>query len=117
MSVSIIEGTSENELGTLLGGLSGGINFWLDGHYSGADTFQSELDTPIKAELDIIEKHWNQFDGVAVFVDDFRCFGETNLDYQDYPSKDYLVEWARKMEMSWTVEYDIFVARYQKAHK
>lgn len=109
-AIRIIEGTSESEFERVISTSSGKVNFWLDGHYSGGDTFQDSVDTPVRYELDLIASYANNFDAIAVFVDDFRCFGADDPIYRDYPTKDFLIDWARSMDMSWTVEYDIFIA-------
>ena len=106
--VTILHGLAEDVLPDVLKGIVGDVSFWLDGHYSGGETFQGPKDTPIREELSAIAHRLPQFNRVTIFVDDFRCFGTS--DYPSYPSKRWLVEWSRKNSLDWTVEHDIFVA-------
>jgi hypothetical protein len=83
------------------------IAFWLDGHFSEGNTFQGPVETPIESELEIISSHLTKFIGVWVFVDDFRCFVNAET---DYPAPSVLVDWAKRNNLNWTVENDIFLA-------
>ena len=111
--VEIICGSSETVFPKLLPNLSGDLNFWLDGHYSGGitwATYQGGVDTPITLELEQIEEHMGKFNQVSVLVDDVRIFQNSDPK-SGYPSLDYLVEWARRTGMKWHIEHDIFVAK------
>jgi hypothetical protein len=83
------------------------IAFWLDGHFSEGNTFLGPLETPIESELNVISSHLGNFESVWVFVDDFRCFVQSN---KDYPAPSILVDWAKCNGLNWTVENDIFLA-------
>jgi len=109
-NITVINDTSENCLPRLLGVMNGKLNLWLDGHYSGAGTFAGPNDTPLIAELATIDKFIENFDRCAVFIDDIRLCGRRHA-YGEYPSLDYLVDWARKGHWDWHIEYDIFVAK------
>ncbi|KRH96853.1 hypothetical protein ASL19_15895 [Cylindrospermopsis sp. CR12] len=111
--VHILHGCSEDIFPTLLTELNGDINFWLDGHYSGGDfwkTYKGKSDTPIISELRHIRDNIHKFNQVAILVDDIRCFQEGSR-LPDYPTLDYLVDWARELSLNWHIEHDIFVAR------
>ena len=108
-NVTLYNDISENVLPKLLKNLSGDINFWLDGHYSEGITFKGEKDCPVEDELNAIEINMNNFKKVTILIDDLRCFLPDNTLYPDYPSIDYLVDWARKFKMRWRIEYDIFI--------
>jgi hypothetical protein len=110
-NVEIINGTSESVFPELIPKLSGDVSFWLDGHYSGGVTFKSHQDTPILSELEIIEKHLKNLSRVSIMIDDFRCFNPSNPQFRDYPSKNFLVDWATRNNLKWTVEHDIFIAQ------
>ncbi len=110
-SIHVIHGLSENVLPSLLATLSGTVNFWLDGHYSGGITHQGPTDCPVREELSNIEKNLPRYDNVAVLIDDIRCFDPSIPEFADYPDLDYLVDWARKNNLSWHIEHDIFVAK------
>ena len=96
----------------LLEELQGDVCFWLDGHYSGGTTFQSNSgDTPIQAELEALSQHLRRLGQVVVLIDDIRCFDPSQLDFRDYPPLDDVVDWARRNTLKWHIEQDIFVAR------
>lgn len=113
--VHVIHGLSETVFPTLLPSLDGRVNFWLDGHYSGGITHQGPTDCPVREELSNIEKNLPHFESVVVLIDDIRCFNPTIPLYADYPSIDYLVDWARANGLSWHIEHDIFVAKSKSA--
>jgi len=110
-NIEILKGTSEDIFPKIIPTLSGDITFWLDGHYSGGETYQSAIDTPIVFELNEIEKYKKNFSRLSIMVDDFRCFNALISEFKDYPKKTYLVEWAEKNSLYWTVEHDIFIAK------
>jgi len=110
-SIHVIHGLSENILPTLLPTLSGTVNFWLDGHYSGGITHQGPTDCPVREELLNIESNLARYDKVTVLIDDIRCFDPSIPEYADYPDLDYLVDWARKNNLRWHIEHDIFIAK------
>ena len=107
-NVEIINATSENCISSVLDTISGPTCFWLDGHYSGDVTFLGTKISPISDELATIAKYLKTNE-VVVFVDDFRLF--VNSENTGYPPHDFLVEWAVKNNLSWTVEQDIFIAK------
>ena len=109
--VHVIQGLSESVFPTLLPKLSGKVNFWLDGHYSGGITHKGPTDCPVRDELENIENNLSHFESVTVLIDDIRCFDPTIPQYADYPDLDYLVDWARKNNLRWHIEHDIFVAK------
>ena len=108
-NVSLFNDVSENIFPSLLPKLSGNINFWLDGHYSAGITFKGEKDCPVEDELIAIEQNFDNFNKISILIDDVRCFLPNNSSYTDYPSIDYLVDWARRMNFHWRIEHDIFI--------
>lgn len=112
-NISVLEGDSAALLGGLLETIQGPVNFWLDGHFSGGITHQADVDTPIRSELDSIQRNCQSLGEIAVLIDDFRCFTSTHAEYSDYPDQNFLVDWAQSMGLWWTVEHDIFVAKSQ----
>lgn len=110
-NVRVINKTSEEALPELLPTLSGNIVFWLDGHYSGGVTHAGDLDTPIREELASISESLSRFESVVVAVDDVRCFNPAHPIWQQYPSLDFLVVWARDNNLQWHIEHDIFFAK------
>ena len=109
-NVTILKGLSEDVLNELLPTLSGKINFWLDGHYSGGATYKGKPECPIREELKAIDANLTNFDAITILIDDARCFLPESRGI-DFPSIDYLVDWAREHQMSWKIEHDIFIIR------
>jgi hypothetical protein len=113
-NVEIICDLSENVLDELVTKLiSKGENdfsFWLDGHFSKGITFQGPVDTPIRTELNIIGKHFQNIELVTVFIDDVRCFNPGRDEYRTYPDLNFLVDWATSNQLYWVIEHDIFIA-------
>ena len=109
-NIDLVNGTSEEVFESVLAKVSGNVNFWLDGHYSGGVTYHSGNVTPIEEELAVIERRLDQFDEVSILVDDVRLFDPAINEYEGYPSIDTLVQWAQSREMRWKIEHDIFIA-------
>ena len=110
-NIEIINGASEDIFPKIIPMLSGDVTFWLDGHYSGGVTYKSTSDTPIVLELSEIEKNLKKFGRLSIMVDDFRCFNPLTNEFKDYPQKTFLVNWAERNSLYWTVEHDIFIAK------
>jgi hypothetical protein len=110
-NVKIINGISEAVFPELLPTLNGDVCFWLDGHYSAGVTYQGPQDTPITDELASVAANLKNFSQAVVMVDDIRCFDPSNPEYANYPTLDFLVDWARATGLKWHIEQDIFVAR------
>jgi hypothetical protein len=115
IGVTCHRGDSARVLPELLGKLAAngaeGVNFWLDGHWSGGVTSTSpDYETPIVAELEGIARVRHQFKRLVVAVDDFRCFGNDPA----YPDKYFLVEWARANGLHSYFLADIFVASTER---
>ena len=91
--------------------LSGNLNFWLDGHYSGGITYMGKKNCPVEDELNAIEINLVNFNQITILIDDVRCFLPQNTRYPDYPSINYLIDWARRLNMSWRIENDIFIIK------
>jgi hypothetical protein len=109
-NVKIYNDTSENKLNDILEIIkpNSEVCFWLDGHWSGGDTFKGETDTPILSELDTIERYLNKFSKLHILVDDFRIFDIGNST-EIYPSKEVLIEYAAKNNLKWRITRDIFI--------
>jgi len=56
-------------------------------------------------------RSYEKFNEVLVLIDDVRCFDPSISEYSDYPSVDFLVDWARRNSLEWHIEHDIFVAK------
>lgn len=112
--VTVVQGLSEDVMGGLISSLrpemQDDVSFWLDGHFSADETFKGPIDTPIVAELGAITDNFSRIQKMTVLVDDIRCFGSNSMNYSDYPSLNFLVDWARSHNLYWTIEHDIFIA-------
>ena len=108
-NVTLFNDVSEKIFPILLPKLNGDINFWLDGHYSAGKTFKGQKDCPIEDELNAIEENLENFAKISILIDDVRLFLPKSSNYSDYPSIDYLVDWARRLNMRWRLEHDIFI--------
>jgi hypothetical protein len=106
-NVRILKGNSAEILASELRNIQGPTNFWLDAHYSGPGTFRGIGESPIVDELAAIENSVERLTPFVVFIDDFRCFGDAS---GEYPPKSFLVSWASKLGLAWTVEHDVFIA-------
>ena len=80
------------------------VTLFLDGHYSGKDTYRGTSDTPIKYELDLLSKYIKDFKEVVIIIDDFRCF-----ELENYPNKKFLFNFSQKNKLFFTVEHDMFI--------
>lgn len=107
-NVTVHHGTSEEVLPELLPQLSGSMNFWLDGHYSGGETFQGDQECPIIDELDAISLNRARFENIVVLIDDIRCF-YSEPSVTGYPNVSYLTNWAELHGLTWHIEHDIMI--------
>ena len=105
--VTILHGPSEELMPSVIENVAGDVSFWLDGHFSGGQTFRGENDSPIREELSEISAQLPRLGRVAILIDDFRLFG--SAEHPAYPSKSWLVKWAGDNRLNWTVEHDVFV--------
>ena len=107
-NVTLVNASSEEGLPAIIDNFPRGshINFWLDGHYSAGDTFLGVNHCPIEEELKTIGSRLGIFN-MTIFIDDFRLFGVE----EGYPSKDFLVDWARDHGFSWSIEKDILILK------
>jgi hypothetical protein len=114
-NVELLHGTSEEKLETAIQEVKSkgysSLSLWLDGHYSDGPTYKGEKDSPIVYELHVVERALSYFDNLTVLVDDVRCFDPENPIFSDYPTINYLVDWATRLNLKWTIEFDIFIAR------
>ena len=112
-NVRVIEGTSEDVLDGAIQALLNlkplDINFWLDGHYSAGITYLGQSECPVPEELATIEKYLKSDSKLTILIDDVRAFSPTGQIRSGYPSLSYLVDWADRNQLRWTIEHDIFV--------
>ena len=78
-------------------------------HIKNKKTFGEEKDaTPIKKELKLIEDKKDEFNKINILIDDIRLFDNR---FQNYPKKDYLVNWCKENDFDWEIEHDIFICK------
>ena len=105
-NVTIIHGTSQEKLSAAIEMLSGDINFFLDGHFSGGLTFDSGR-APIMEELEIIINSINPKQKIKVFIDDFRLFQQGNQGDELYPDRNVVISWLSNRGFYWNIDHDI----------
>lgn len=69
-NIHLIQGDSLLELAKLLENKKDPFTFWLDAHYSGADTGFGNLEFPIMKELETILSR--NINGETIYIDDMR---------------------------------------------
>jgi hypothetical protein len=79
-NITLLHGSSDALIGPILQELDAPAVFWLDGHYSHANTGRGKTDTPILEELKKIFAH--PIKEHVILIDDAREF----LGVRDYPT-------------------------------
>jgi len=115
-NVELMLGKSENELPKAIQKLKNykNICIYLDAHLchdhiKNIKTFGNEENaTPIKRELKFIQECKDEFNKITILIDDIRLFNEK---FQNYPKKNYLVNWCTENNFEWEIEQDIFICK------
>ena len=115
-NIELMFGRSEDKLTEALEKIKAykNICIYLDAHLChdnirNKKTFGDEKDaTPIKKELKFIEDKKDEFNKINILIDDIRLF---NNQFQNYPKKDYLVNWCEENGFDWEIEQDIFICK------
>ncbi|MDA8549655.1 hypothetical protein N9K76_01795 [Aquiluna sp.] len=111
--MTVVYGSSETHLAQIVNALGGDVCFWLDGHYSGGQTYRGETTSPILNELGIIADAKKQFNTIRILVDDVRLFPvEGHEGESGYPPLQTLVDFAQAHGFAWSIEHDIFIASF-----
>jgi|TARA_B100001093_G_scaffold411648_1_gene401170 hypothetical protein len=118
-NVEILLGKSEDLLEKVISENIGydNICIYLDAHLcndhlTNNKTFgQENSGTPLKLELEIIEKHLSNFSKVNVLIDDIRLFDKN---FQNYTTKNDLINWCNKNNFEWDIQHDILIASFKK---
>lgn len=113
-NIRVIFGTSEQCFIEALGSTSESVNIWLDGHFSEGETFLGNAVTPILSELSDIASSLQNYNSVALFIDDVRLFGDESYSRDGYPQFSTLSDWCKKNNFTWQISRDIFIAKYSR---
>lgn len=75
--VALVGGDSGKILGDILKRVKEPVTFWLDGHWSHANTSRGDEDSPLMKELAHINA-WREETGLkpTILIDDMRCWNE-----------------------------------------
>lgn len=113
-NIEIHHGTSEEILPQILKGFEDDCNFWLDGHYSGENTYLGEKHYPITEELEAIQNLMAKEKNVTIFIDDvdnLLSFSEKYISETDL--KD-VIRWAENNKCNWIIENNIMIISNKK---
>lgn len=110
LNVVVHLGLSEDVLPGLLPTLTGPVSFWLDGHWSGGETFRGPTDCPLLQELTAIETRLRCDERTVLLIDDIRCCDPGRPEFAHYPSLDSVIDRCRSMGFGWCIEHDILIA-------
>jgi len=108
-------GTSENLLPKILETLIQDgykdLSLWLDGHYSGGETFLGNLETPIISELETVGRYSTSFPNMSIIIDDLRCFNPKISEYNMYPEIQYLLDFAKAQKFDLLLSRDMCIMK------
>ncbi len=100
--IKILFGDSSDVLPEILKDLTEPALFWLDGHYSGGETAESNC--PVLSELDAIT---NSPIIHEILIDDARCFDGTN----GYPTLKEIAQLLSEKVRKYEIEVDLDIIR------
>ncbi|MEQ9298912.1 MAG: hypothetical protein RIF33_10125 [Cyclobacteriaceae bacterium] len=104
--INIVLGNSADRMSEVIEKSKGKILFWLDGHFSGGGTAESQC--PVMDELDAIINDSRQH---VILIDDARCFG-----VDDYPTLEEIETFLKQKtsEYQLDIKDDVIRIVYQK---
>lgn len=104
-NVDLRQGDSGKVMPEVVAQLDAPTLFWLDGHYSGGDTAQGDLNCPVWGELEAIFSSGMK-QPFVVLIDDARCFRHVGA--VDYPAVSDIQKWVadRRPDLSLEVAMD-----------
>jgi hypothetical protein len=111
-NIRVINGTSQESLMSAVNYLSfqDQVSFYLDGHFSGGVTYKGDGDSPLLAELNIIQTLLDRKVKFLIIIDDVRLTYQERVESGNYPSVNHLVTWCAENNFSWRIENDMFIA-------
>jgi hypothetical protein len=114
-NIHLYEGDSEDLLEGIISNINEPITFWLDGHYSGANTAFGRHECPLMRELEIIKNH--PIKTHTIIIDDLRVWVKPHFDFD----RDDILEFLMTINPNYTITYedghikdDIMVAYIKK---
>lgn len=110
-NIKLHHGKSEEVMPKLIPTIQEDCNFWLDGHYSGKDTFHGEIVYPILQELQAIRDLITRGHRVAIFVDDIYFLNSITCSYKVDCDVQSIVEWVHEIGYAWTIENDMMIIK------
>lgn len=108
-NITVLHGDSAKILGDAITRVGDHVTFFLDGHFSGGETFQNEHACPIPSELEFIRRHAGKLKKSTILIDDARLLHAHTQ--TGYPSPAQLSEWASQNGYSLREEHDMFILR------
>lgn len=100
-NVDLRQGDSGKVMPEVVSELNAPTLFWLDGHYSGGDTAQGDLNCPVWGELEAIFSA-QMTQPFVVLIDDARCFRHVGA--VDYPAVSDIQKWVADRRPDLTLE-------------
>ena len=100
-NVDLRQGDSGKVMPQVVAALDAPTLFWLDGHYSGGDTAQGDLNCPVWGELEAIFSSAMK-QPFVVLIDDARCFRHVGA--VDYPAVSDIQNWVAERRPDLTLE-------------
>ena len=115
-NITFWEGSSQDRLAEVLTSIAPGsdVTFWLDGHWSGGNTFKGDEVTPIQQELEIIKEALDHLGETRILIDDARLF---DLENSGYPDPSTVILWSVDNGFRIKRQADMFVMVCQKTKR
>jgi hypothetical protein len=95
--VHLFLGDTEDVLEMIIAQITEPITFWLDGHYSGANTALGKHESPLMQELEIIKRHPVNIH--TIMIDDLRCWKRPHYDFDT----DNIIEFLKTINQNYEI--------------
>lgn len=103
LNVEIYKGDSCEILYDIISNIEENITFWLDGHYSAADTAFGKYESPLIYELEQIKNH--KIKNHTIIIDDMRCWSNEFKNKLGFDAND-VVDKCKEINENYTLFYD-----------